>query len=209
MKILNARDWIFGEGTNFKKIIWVCKSHDFVPSKFKEIDNHEIMVGIPSNIEELPSDSLVVFDDLMLDLSKNKSLCELCTVYSRHKRISLILLLQNIFHQGQFFRDMSLQTEYFLLLKNPRDLKQFSRIAQQISPQNWRELEKVYIKTTETPYGYILLDVSPSARDAFRFKTDIFNPNAFTCFLSLDDVKKHCKTISSTEEEPVLVADSY
>ena len=37
------------------------------------------------------------------------------------KKLSAILLLQNLFHQGKYGRDISLNAQYLILFKNIRD----------------------------------------------------------------------------------------
>ena len=39
-------------------------------------------------------------------------------------KASMILILQNLFHQGKYNRDISLNSHYFILFKNPKDVGQ-------------------------------------------------------------------------------------
>jgi ABC-type dipeptide/oligopeptide/nickel transport system ATPase subunit len=81
--------------------------------------------------------SLLILDDLLNQVYSQK-VCNLFTKGSHHRNISLILIAQNLFHQGRFCRD----AKYVVLLKNARDKKQFSYLAQQVYPENINGLYK-------------------------------------------------------------------
>ena len=63
--------------------------------------------------------SLIILDDL-LNESYERNVCDLFTKGSHHRNISVVLLTQNIFHQGTHCRDISLNAKYLVLLKNQR-----------------------------------------------------------------------------------------
>jgi hypothetical protein len=48
------------------------------------------------------------------------------------QEISVILITQNLFHQGRFSRDISLNTKYLVVFKNVRDKNQFVYLARQV-----------------------------------------------------------------------------
>lgn len=193
-------------GKPIKKIIWCCRQKLFVPVLLHRIPNVIVNEGLPdmSNVEE---NSLIVFDDLMLQ-SFTRDICEMFTINSHHRSISCILILQNIFHRGQFCRDISLNCQYIVLFKNPRDQSQFGALARQIAPDKWRELEKVYKTVTKSPWSNLVLDLTQEALDIYRFKTNIFNPDYFECYSSLDDVKRYCQKIIKIEKEPFFVTST-
>ena len=64
--------------------------------------------------------SLIVLDDLM-DSAYSTKVIELFTKGSHHGKISLVLITQNLFHQGLSSRDISLNSKYIVVFKNPRD----------------------------------------------------------------------------------------
>ena len=77
---------------------------------------------------------LVILDDLLTDVYSNQ-VCELFTRVSHHRNISVILIIQNLFHQGRFCRDISLNAHYIVALKNVRDKKQVMYLASQVYPK--------------------------------------------------------------------------
>lgn len=62
---------------------------------------------------------VIILDDQMADATKNTDVCNMFTVGSHHKNMSIICLLQNLFYHGKENRTMSLNSHY--LFKNPRD----------------------------------------------------------------------------------------
>ena len=71
---------------------------------------------------------LIILDEL-LNVAHSKELCYLFMKGSNHRNISDILITQNLFHQGKFCRDISLNAKYIVVLKNVRDRLQFSHLA--------------------------------------------------------------------------------
>ena len=91
---------------------------------------------------------------------------------SHHRNISVILILQNLFHQGKYCRDISLSTHYFILFKNPRDVQQIKLLGRQLDMQ--KKLLDVYLDGTADPFGYLLIDLSPGNKDSYMLRTRIF-----------------------------------
>ena len=63
-----------------------------------------------------------MIDDMQASALNNICIANLFSRESHHRNISVILILQNLFHQGKYCRDISLNTHYFFLFKNPRDI---------------------------------------------------------------------------------------
>ena len=62
---------------------------------------------------------LNVFDDQMIDASKDKRIVKLFTRGSHHCNLSVIYIAQNLFHRGKGSRSISLNSHYLVLFKNP------------------------------------------------------------------------------------------
>ena len=72
----------------------------------------------------------------MRELTGNKEIANLFTKFSHHMNINVIFVVQNIFHHGKEMRTISLNTHYFILLKDPRDRRQAMVLADQTFPGN-------------------------------------------------------------------------
>jgi len=61
---------------------------------------------------------------------------QLFTKGSHHRNVSLVLVTQNMFHQGPSSHDISLNSKYIVVFKNPRDKTQIVHLARQVYPEN-------------------------------------------------------------------------
>ena len=100
--------------------------------------------------------------------------CANFTKGSHHRNISVILITQNLFHQGNHCRTISLNAKYIVVLKNTRDKNQFTYLARQLFPEDSAGLYEAYLETTKQPDGYLVLDFAQDTDDLLRFRTRIF-----------------------------------
>lgn len=117
---------------------------------------------------------IIILDDLMSEVSGNREVTALFTKKSHHNNVSVIFIIQNFFHQGKEMRTISLNAHYIILLKNARDKSQIARLGEQIFPGQARFFKEAYDDAVSKPFGYILLDVSPTGIDEYRIRTRIF-----------------------------------
>lgn len=116
---------------------------------------------------------LFIFDDLMTKLHSDERLTRLFSVGSHHKNLSIVFISHNIFHQGKEMRNISLNSHYIVLFKNPRDKLQISILARQMYPQNSKFVTEAYADATRNAYGYLVFDLKPETRDDLRVRTGI------------------------------------
>jgi hypothetical protein len=116
---------------------------------------------------------LLILDDLMQEAGDEQQVVNLFTKGSHHRNLSVIMLLQNMFHRGKFVRTMSLNTHYMVLFKNPRDAGQIRVLAGQLFPGNTQFLVDAYRQATSRPHGYLLLDFKQDTPDSLRVVSDV------------------------------------
>lgn len=116
--------------------------------------------------------TLVVIDDLMDEA--NESIAQLFTRGSHHRNISVVFLVQNLFHRNKHIRTISLNSHYLVLFKNPRDASQFAVLARQMYPNKSAFAVDAYKDATRRPYSYLLVDLRTEQDDELRLRTDIF-----------------------------------
>ncbi|GBM51001.1 hypothetical protein AVEN_162867-1 [Araneus ventricosus] len=136
----------------------------------KTVEFHE---GLPSNINTI-SNALIIIDDLMSELSNNDKLTKLFTKGSHHRNLSIIFIVQNIFHKGKEMRDISLNAHYMFLFKNPRDRSQAMHLGRQLYPNNVKFFREVYEDATAKAFSYLLIDLTPQTDDSMRLRTGLF-----------------------------------
>ena len=90
-----------------------------------------------------------------------------------HNNLSVIFIVHTLFHHGQEMRNISLNTHYIILFKNPRDSQQISTLARQMYPGKSHFLIETYQDATKKPYGYLFIDLKPNTNDQLRIRTGI------------------------------------
>lgn len=135
-----------------------------------------------SSSSETREATLIIIDDLMTEAGRAQEVCDLFTRGSHHGNISIVLIMQNLFHQSRCMRTISLNSQYIVLLKNPRDAAQVRYLGQQLFPGR-RRLEffvDAYKQATLRPHGYLLVDLTQTTLDEKRILSDIL-PQESTC----------------------------
>ena len=82
----------------------------------------------------------------MKDATQDKEICELFTEGAHHRNLSVICIMQNLFNKGKENRTMSLNSQYIILFKNPRDRQHIAILARQMYPGNASKPLKAYEK---------------------------------------------------------------
>jgi hypothetical protein len=77
---------------------------EFNKGILKDIDNTDYL--------DVSQWNLIVLDDLMAQSCKDKRVADLFTKGSNHRNLSIIYIVQNIFHQGKEMRNISLNAQY-------------------------------------------------------------------------------------------------
>ena len=112
-------------------------SYDNLKDLMPEIEWHK---GLPTL--ENHNNAIVILDDLMDASMNNESIMQAFTQKSHHQNITVILMMQNLFHQGSKARTMHLNAQNYVLFKNPRDKQQIKTLAMQMYPNNYHSILK-------------------------------------------------------------------
>ena len=143
----------------------------------RNISNITFVEGVPCDLESMIipyKRNLVVIDDLMQELSNDPRITSLFTKGCHHRNLSVIFILQNIFHRGKELRDVSLNCHYLVLFKSPRDSSQINHLAKQMFPGHVKYMQESFQDATSRPYGYLLCDLKPETPTVFRLRTNVF-----------------------------------
>lgn len=144
-------------------------------SQFKCSFPIKFIEGLP-DVESLQKDGqhrLIIIDDLMDEAAASSQICNLFTKFSHHMNYSVILLTQNMFNKGKYFRTISLQAQYLFLLKSVRDVSIVSNIGKQLGHSKF--LLSCYQEATAKPYGFLFLDLKAASDDKYRVRANIFS----------------------------------
>ena len=74
----------------------------------------------------------MVIDDQMEDAGGETRIVNLFTRDSHHLNLSVIYIMQNLFHQGKGSRSIRHNSHYLVLFKNPGDKLQILTLAKQM-----------------------------------------------------------------------------
>ena len=92
---------------------------------------------------------------------------------SHHRNLSVIYIVQNLFHQGKGSRSISLNSHYLVLFKNPRDKLQILTLAKQMYPGQTDFFLNQYEEAVKRPFGYLLIDLKTTTQDNCRLRTNV------------------------------------
>ena len=116
--------------------------------------------------------NLYIIDDMMGE--KDAVIAKLFTKKSHHGNLSVIYIVQNLFHQSKSHRTISLNASYLVVTKNVRDASQIVHLAKQLFPSNTKFFQQAYQMATKEPYTYLFVDLTPTCPDEIRLRSGIF-----------------------------------
>ena len=111
-------------------------------------DGDHVMDRIKENL--FGDSTLIIFDDLL----HSQALKEISTFFivdGRHQNLTLIFLTQKMFVNNEYFLQISQNSDYFCIFKNPCNSSEIRTLAQQIIPGNLG-LIKFYKEATKTHF---------------------------------------------------------
>jgi hypothetical protein len=151
-----------------QKIIYCYGEYQSMFNEYPYIHFHE---GLPDASDlDGKQRTLLIIDDLMKEADDGVE--KIFTKLSHHRNISVIFLTQNLFYKKQ--RTMSLNTQYMIVFKNPRDAMQIATLGRQMYPTKSKFLVEAFKDATTKPHGYLLIDLHPTTLEKYRIRTNIF-----------------------------------
>ena len=151
--------WCYGEWQE------AYATMDLVNVRFEE--------GLPSaSILDSTTRNLIIINDLMAETDDRVT--TLFTKKSHHRNTSVLYLVQNLFPKNKESRTISLNSQYMVVFKNPRDTSQMSHLARQMYPECAKFVQVAFKYATSVPYGYLLVDLKQDTPEDMRLRTAIF-----------------------------------
>ena len=161
-----------------KKVIYFYKEWQ---TKFTDMEQTLGVNFIEDNdmiieqIKDFNVPALVIFDD-MLNSENLKAVAQLFTVFGRHLNLCLAFLTQRLFNNNEFFRQISQNSDYIGVFKNPRNSREIRTLASQITPKTL-ELLTIYQKATKDPYSYVLINLTQEGLPQLKYISNVFSKN--------------------------------
>jgi len=172
-KLLQGRDKYFDN-----KIEKVLYCYGIWTDDFSELDkdeNIEFHENLPDeeNVKQLPKHSIIVLDDMMMEVVQSKFIQTLFTRLSHHLEISILYISQNIFCKGVMARSIMLNVQYFVLMRNLRDIQQIRCLGRQLCME--KTLLEAYQDTLLIPFNHLVINLSPHSELTIRLFSNIFS----------------------------------
>ena len=139
----------------------------------------EFVKGIPTALEQdfyfdVNKQNLIVFYDQMIDASRDQPIVRLFIRRgSHHRNLSVICIVQNLFHQGKGSSSISLISYCSGIFKKPRDKLQILTLAKQMYPGQTDFFLNQYEEAVKRPFGYLLIDLKTTTQDNCRLRTNV------------------------------------
>ena len=110
----------------------------------------------------------------MNEVVQQKEMELLFTQGTHHRRVSVILLSQNLYPKGKHARTIALNTWYLVLMKNLRVVSPVGILGRQLYPGKVKGFMSAYEDALSTKNGYLVVDMSPHGDDRYRLRTRVF-----------------------------------
>jgi len=128
------------------------------------------------DVSDIQPNDIVVLDDLINESKNSQDVTAMFTRAAHHKPCFIIFIMQNLFPPGKDARTRSLNTHYYVILKNPRDKSQIEFLARQIIPRHPKTLVSIFETATIKPHSYLFLDLTQECPDNVRLRSNLFDP---------------------------------
>jgi hypothetical protein len=131
------------------RILWCNGEYQTL---YGTVDGMDFQQGLPDLDTLNPREKhLVILDDLMD--KTDQRVVSLFTKKSHHTIISVMYIVQNLFHRGKHHRTISLNAHYMVVFKNPRDVSQIMALVHQMYPRRTQFFLEVSARATARPHG--------------------------------------------------------
>ena len=116
---------------------------------------------------------LVIFDDL-INSSSLPNIANLFVVDGRHSNLSMIFLSQKLFIKNDYFRQISQNSDYYMLFKNPRNSQEIQTLSHQMTPGK-KHLLTYYKEATKNPFSYLFINLTQECKERVKYLSHLFN----------------------------------
>lgn len=195
-RIIRDGEKLFKDPRCLKRVFYFYKKENesykdnkhLIKQAFKELPSKEFIEQIT-----LPyvndGGSIIILDDFQEDI--NQDIVELFTQDSHHSKITVIILMQNLYlsgRVGEAQRKIKRNCHHQILFDNNMDQSQFMKLGHQMFPKSKNLLISAlkaastkYASTTtnkrgfKTKRGYLWIDGTPGRNPLYSLRTNIFS----------------------------------
>jgi len=168
LELLNRADEYFSPPPD--RIVYAYGSWQPAFEKMSAVEFVSGKEGLQEVVFNPKLNNILIIDDLMEELSSDKSTSTLFTRDMHHKNVTVFFIVQNLFKQGKSMRDVTLNCQVLILFKS-RDIQQIRVLARQTGIDG---LEKAYKQAIKQRYAYLVINLQPHNPDIITLQMDIF-----------------------------------
>ena len=151
----------------------VCQPED----QKLNVNVYSFVSGIPTmeTLKEMydthGANTTLVVDDQALHVSDDTA--EMFSVGCSRYKVNIIFITQNLFGHHKSCRDLSKNSMYVVLMRNPRENRSASTFFHQ-QPENASDLKEAYQDACKRPYSYLLCDFHQQTPNTLRYWSNLF-----------------------------------
>lgn len=205
-QILGDRGSYFN--SEFEKIYYCCDYETSIPEQIADDPKLVFHQGLPNEefmLAERDENILIVLDDMMETVFQSETVSKIFTA-GRHRKISAIILTQNLFPPFKFSRSISLNASHIFIFRNCRDMNSFSHLIRQILPSNQcKSFIELYNKNIDQAYRHLMIDFTPEQLSCFRFRENVISNRFPIYYTNESDIKRSNAEVGTFEEIPFFV----
>ena len=118
-----------------------------------------------SILDELPENEnvLVIIDDMQDEIRDSKKVQHLFTKGSHHLKINFILILQNLFAQGNIYVNLRYNSNYYIITEHCSNYSSLECFIRRFIGKNIAYFEKSYKDMIKQDWGTLLIDAHPQS----------------------------------------------
>jgi ABC-type dipeptide/oligopeptide/nickel transport system ATPase component len=159
----------------FENIYFFYQEYQPLYDMMKRSLNIEFISCIDFEMISKLTDCLLVFDDSCEEIYEKKEFLKIATA-GRHKKLAVIYVKHNLFHQSKNSRTIDLNTTHVIIFKSPRDINQIAYFGKQINKPLF--LKEAFEKATAgDAFGHLIIDFDPRTTESLRFASNICGPS--------------------------------
>lgn len=191
--LINLSD-ILAPGYSFSRIVYCYSVYQPMYDEIKKAQPIvEFQEGFPHNLYEemtenskygeLNAETLIILDDLMLDVSKEPRLAKLFTT-GRHLNCSVMLVLHNLFHDSPVVREAVRAANVYILFEMSND-----EIVKNLGRKKFGDrkdfiYQSYRMELQEDPHGHLFIQTKVDVPEVMRVLGNVFDPNNTRCYVA-------------------------
>ena len=191
---------------NMTKIVYCYPEYlTEIPTEFNVAVHYYAGMPDTSYMASIPDGSLLILDDMMIECSKCEDIAKLFSVVARKRRISVILITQNIYQQGRHFRNIRLNATGIVLFKFRAANDSNLRLIRDLGLKDHIP-RRLLDNALANRYAYIMIDIHPNRQFDFGcIRSNIFD-KYIKCYYKMEyvaipkeDFMKYFKIIETSK----------